>query len=445
MTTPLDHLIVGGGPAGLAHAFWSLRADPSRELAVLEAADRAGGWVHTLRRDGFTMELGPQALRPTDDLDAFVAAAGLEDVVEAADPAAAIRWIGRGGRLVRAPSGPGSFLTWPLMSLGGKLRLLREPFVRAAPDREESVAAFAARRFGKQTVPLVQAMVRGVFAGDAARLETSSAFPVLADAERKHGSVFAGMKALAKERRAARGGAPRPKRPPLVSFHGGLQTLTERLVAALGDRVRTGHPVARVAQSDTGWIVTLEDGREFTAAELTLACPARVAADLLSGVDADLAAELKGIPFASLAGVHVALDAAGATPSLAGFGGLLEPGEGREVLGLLFASAAFPSHAPEGQLLVRALLGGVDHPRTVERSDEELLELTERAIRDYTGYRGAVRPLHVGRVRDAIPQYVPGHGARLERIRSRVAGLSGLGLIGNSYDAIALTPQLRHP
>ena len=41
--TDCDLIIVGGGPAGLAHAFWRLRAQPQLRVHVVEAAAEAGG------------------------------------------------------------------------------------------------------------------------------------------------------------------------------------------------------------------------------------------------------------------------------------------------------------------------------------------------------------------------------------------------------------------
>ena len=76
-----QYLFVGGGPAGLAQAYWTLQQHPDAEVRVLEASGRAGGWVHTYQKDGFAMELGPQALRPSDTLDAIVESLGMDEQV----------------------------------------------------------------------------------------------------------------------------------------------------------------------------------------------------------------------------------------------------------------------------------------------------------------------------------------------------------------------------
>jgi oxygen-dependent protoporphyrinogen oxidase len=444
-----DLVVVGAGPAGLAEAFWALRDRPDQRVIVLEADAEPGGWVRTKEVEGFRLELGPQALRPSDTLDALLEALGMTDEVVPAAASAKLRHVGRGGRLIPVPTGPGSFLGTPLLPLRAKLRLLSEPFRRGAGntfDRTESISHFVARRFGPHTVPLVQAVVSGIFAGDADRLEVASAFPMLADAERGHGSVFAGMKARARAARAARGGAPRPKRPALLSFRRGMRTLTDRLAQGLGERLHLGARAERVSCAEDAYRVSLADGRAFDAQELILACPARVTARLLEDLDPEIAADLAQVPFASLASVYLDLEASCIPPTMKGFGFLLEPGEGSEVLGGLSCSDVFPDHAPAGRFLCRVMMGGRRFPELVDRSDEDLVASATSTLRSYTGYAGSARPLHVARVREAIPQYEAGHGARLDRVDAALrARHPGLRLRGNSYRAIALTGQLGAP
>ncbi|MBK8974591.1 MAG: protoporphyrinogen oxidase [Planctomycetes bacterium] len=443
--TTVDLLVIGAGPAGLARAFWATRDDPERSVAVLESATRTGGWAQSLGVDGYTLELGPQALRPDDPLDAIVAALGIEAEVLAASPLAKKRFIGRDQRLIPTPSGPLSAIGTKLLPFGAKLRLLKEPWVkeRAATD-DESLADFVGRRFGRHTVPLVQAMVSGIYAGDAARLEAGAAFPLLVEAERAHGSVIKGLKARAKAARAARNGAPRPKRPALVSFRGGLHRLMRALTDALGDRVRTGAEVVAITRDGERFAVDVAGGGRITARELCVAAPARHAAAMFRSSDPELAAELAAIPFASLASVYLGMPQDALADGVHGFGFLLEPGEPSPVLGGLLASDLFPDHAPAGRRMCRVMMGGARHPQLLEQTDAELVDIAIDTLRRYAGLRVDPDVLHVERVRSGIPQYERGHVARLRRIRERCATQwPGLRLAGNSYDAIAMVPQLR--
>jgi oxygen-dependent protoporphyrinogen oxidase len=428
-----DVVVVGAGPAGLAHAFWHLREHPGDRLTVLESAAVPGGWVRSERVDGYLCEHGPQALRPSPGLDEMLAAiSDLPPVT--ADPRARQRWIGRGGRLLAVPGGPGQLLATSLLSLPAKLRLIGERWVRAPAPASESVAAFAQRRFGARTVPLVQAVVRGIFAGDAERLEVSSAFPELAAAEREHGSVMRGLGAARRAGTRRRGG--------LISFAGGLHTLCARLAAVLGDRLRTRSGAVGVTRDGDRFAVHIGSGALVHADRLVLACPARAAAPLLTGIDPALAGELAAIPFASLASVWLGGPLPSPPPRLQGFGFLLEPGEPGPVLGALYCSQLFPDHAPPGHALVRVMLGGVPHADAVDREDAELIAAAEAALRRYTGVAAAWPFRRVVRVRAAIPQYELGHGARVRSIEQRLAGHPGLVLCGNSYRNLALGGQL---
>lgn len=432
-------VIVGAGPAGLANAYWRSIDDPAATVTVLESQARPGGWVQTSTIDGYVCELGPQGVRPNVEFATLVASLALEDRLLPSSRAARTRWIGRGGRLIAVPMGPGGLLSTRLLSLGGKLRILREPFIRRATIEAESVSAFVARRFGTSVVPLVHAMVGGIFAGDADRLEIASAFPALARAEREHGSVMRGMRTRGP---SAPTTTPKLPKAALYSFRGGMSGLIDALAHALGDRVRSSCPVTSIARASGGYLLRLRDGSTVHSNEVVLACPARISATLVEGLDPELSRDLAQIEYASLASVYLGFRADGLPPTLNGFGFLLEPGESTAVLGAICCHSVFPGHAPPGHALVRVMLGGRDHPHAVDLDDPTLIGLASDALRRYTGLRTEIGFRHVVRVRDAIPQYESGHAERLCRIERRLREHPGLSLRGNSYRAIALPAQL---
>ena len=81
-------IVIGGGPAGLATAFWRRRVDPNSDVRIFESSDLPGGRVRSERRDGYLCEWGPQAVRPNPAFDVLVEALGCgADLVPAASAA----------------------------------------------------------------------------------------------------------------------------------------------------------------------------------------------------------------------------------------------------------------------------------------------------------------------------------------------------------------------
>ena len=227
---PLDVVVVGAGISGLAAAF-RLRRGGLR-VAVLEAAPRAGGVIETFSRDGWRFEMGPNTVLENDEsVGRLLRDAGLEGEKLAAAPRAKRRYLYKGGALVPLPGGPPGLLRTPLFSLGAKLRLLREPWIRKPPaGTEETIAQFVRRRLGSELLDYAVApFVSGVYAGDPERLSARWAVPKIHDLEREHGSLIRG--AIAKRKEPAPGG--------MISFREGLEELPRRLAREIGD-VRTG-------------------------------------------------------------------------------------------------------------------------------------------------------------------------------------------------------------
>jgi protoporphyrinogen/coproporphyrinogen III oxidase len=441
MLQQVDLLIVGAGPAGLAHAFWRARDNASLDYRIVDAAPRPGGWVQTRRVEGYLCETGPQGIRPCDASDEFLSALGIEDRVVPADPGAKLRFLARDGRLHPLPSGPGALLKTDIFSLGGKLSLFLEPLRSRGNHAEESLAAFVGRRLGRQAVPLAEAMASGVYGGDAHQIEMAAAFPAIARLEREHGSLLRGMM------RRRKTTAPATPRPVLATFDGGMELLVQRAREAVGSRLILGRAVTAVSRRDDDWSVTLggEVTTEIRARELVLAIPARHAAPLLEPVDHELSGALTRIPYASIANIYLGFEEDDARETLQGFGFLLDRREKSPMLGAIYCSSVFPQSAPKGKFLVRIMAGGVLNPLTHDRDEEDLAAEAETMLRHYTGLDARLVFKRVYKAQDAIPQYVRGHGARVRHIRRLTAAHAGLHLIGNSYDEVSIVGQFHRP
>ncbi len=454
-------VIVGGGISGLATAFrLRLAAEATgREIGVtiLEAEDLPGGKMRTTREDGFVVEWGPNGfLDSRPNAVALVQDLGLQPRLMRADETAKKRFVCRDGRLQRLPETPPAFLKSTLLSGAAKRRLMREPWVPAGTAPDEAVGDLAARRLGPEARDyLVDPMISGVYAGDPARLSAAAAMPRLIKMERAYGSFIRGAIAMQGGPwglfskmvgkafgRGPGGGISAGPSGMLTSFRGGVATLVEELAGRMGDALRLSHAVAEIRPSATGWVVradTPEGPRHFPADALVLACPADAAARLLQDVAPSMAAEVGGIRCASITVVATAF-ARDQLPGGAvdGFGFLVPEVERRPILGTLWDSTVFPDRAPDGQVLLRTMVGGARHPDLAMADDAWLVSTVRAQLADLMGIRAEPTRVQVIRWQRGIPQYDVGHLDRMARIDAARTRLPGLFLCHNAYRGISL-------
>jgi oxygen-dependent protoporphyrinogen oxidase len=429
--SPARTIVIGAGMSGLVRA--RALAQFGEDVVLLEASARPGGAVRTERKDGCLLELGPNTVRPTSELWALVGELGLRDEALLADPRLP-RYVEWQGRLHALPMSPGSFVRTPLLSAGGKFRLLAEPFARRTSEKEESVHAFFARRLGREVADrFIEPFVGGIFAGSSRALSISAAFPSLARWDREHGSILRG--ALAERKKT-----PRDRSVPrgLLSFRDGLETLPKTLAAALGRRLETETRVEDLAPlAGGGWRLSTSRG-EREADRVVLASPAWEAARLAGSFAPEAADALAGIPHPFLAVAHVAFPLASLDRPLHGFGHLVVPQEGRRILGAVWSSSLFSGRAPDGQALVTVFLGGARDPEAQSLSDEDLAEIAVRDTSTALSARAGLRAVSITRYARSIPQYVAGHLARIDALSRAEARWPGLTFLGNYRGGVSV-------
>ena len=442
----LDAVVVGAGISGLCCAHALQRRGLS--VLTLEAAPRAGGVVHSVERDGFLYELGPNSLLDsTAAVAELVAALGLGARQRWASEAAARRYVLHDGVPLALPSSASGFLRTPLLTARAKWRLLCEPMVARAPAAlDESVADFVRRRLGAEVLDqLVEPFIAGIYAGDPEQLSLRAALPRLHAFEQDSGSLARGLlrhaSAAASERERQGAVAPKRTHTRSFSFDRGLQVLIDALAAAAG-------PVALDTQVTH---VEINDGPTFTVwarhqgrplhwrcRTLVLALPADAAAGLLRCHVPAAAAALDDIVYAPLASVASAYARADIAHALDGFGCLVPRLAQRALLGVLFSSSMFEGRAPPGQVLLTSFVGGQRQPELAALSESEIAWQVHAEHRAMLGVRMPPRWQVVTRWPRAIPQYTRGHLARVEQALGAQQKLPGLFMGANWLGGVAM-------
>ena len=429
-------VVLGGGIAGLTLAERLTAA--GHDVTLVDAEARAGGVIHSERRDGFLCETGPQAIlsgRP--DTQALITAAGLDARVIWSREATRRRFVYLRGALRTLPSSPPTLLQTDLLGAMAKLRLAREPFVaKGDPAREESVLAFFERRFGAEAARAIGApAVIGVYAGDAANLSIRSALPRLWELEQKHGSALRGAF-------AARGQAGDAGPPRSFSFPEGLEELPRALAEKLGPRRVVARAVA-IEPRGVGYQVQLASGAPLPAEQIVVTTPAHVAATLLAPLAPAASAALSAVPFAPIAVTALGFraPAAGSVDlgmDLAAYGFVVARGEGPTLLGCQYESSIFEGRAPPGAVLLRALQGGTFEPGLVDETDDTIAARAVADLRRVAGLRVEPDFVAVWRHPAGIPQYDLGHAARVRALDDELRRLPGLHVIGQATSGVGL-------
>lgn len=411
--------MIGGGLAGLTAARALVAA--GLDAHVLEAGARAGGVLGTSHAGGFLREHAASSFLGGVARGALALCDELGVEVERASPRARRRWIYLDGKLRALPRNPLELVRSDLLTWRGKLDLLREPLRGAPPPAgDESMHAFAARRFGPEAArAIVAPFVTGVYAADAHDISLHAGFPRIAALEAR-GGVVRGLAARTARGAFARAvgalqGKPRPVLPPrgMWAPRGGLGRLIDALVAELGERVRFAAPVARIERA-AGAAGVVIDGEPWDAA--VLAIPAEDAVPVV-GVP-ELASRLAGFHRAPTAVVYLGFPADAVPRASDGFGALVALGEDVRVLGVVFESVVWAGRAPDGALLLRCIFGGGRDPGVLALDDAALVAQAVRDVGVVLGARGA--PVHSSVVRwpRGVAQYAVGHR---ERVRAAVA------------------------
>ena len=484
--------VIGGGMTGLgaARVLETARAqDPSVDWHLYEQDPRLGGKVHTVRRDGFVVEGGPDSA-----------------IIEKPWPITTAREVGIGdrfldcnedirksfvftrGRLHELPEGIilmvptrmvpfalSGLISWPgKVRMGMDLLLPRGgaatpgPAGAAGSALDESLGDFVRRRLGKEALArIAEPIVAGIHAGDPENMSVRATFPMFLDMELEYRSLIVAMLKRRKARQkaaAARGGTGAPgsgqggsrssgPKSYFYSFRTGLQDLSDAVVASLpADRLHAGTGVKAMttAGSSAGeedgaaaYALELSDGTRVVADAVVLATPAWASGDLLRPVAPLAANDLSSIEYVTTATASVAFRRDQVGHDLKGFGFVVPRAEDRPVMATTWSSSKFDGRAPDGRVLLRSFLGRAGREAAAQLDDDEMGRVVRAELREIMGISAEPEFIEIFRWPRGMPQYRVGHVDLVAHIEAAVARVPGIELAGGAYHGIGIGDCLR--
>ncbi len=453
---PRRAVVLGGGITGLVAAHRLAKGAGERgiplEILLMEASGGFGGSIETARESGFVMEKGPDCFLSTKPEGiALCRELGLEDRLAGTKAEHRRSFILRNNRLVPVPEGfyllaPSSilpFLTTPIFSPLGKLRLAMDLVI--PPRREEgdvTLASFVRRRFGREALErMAQPMIAGIYSADPEELSLEATMPQFLEMERESGSVIRAlrkrMKEMAKERQGA--SASGPRYGLFLTLEEGMGSLIDALLERIpAESLRSGARASSLRREGERWRIGIEGAEAIEADAVCLALPAGPAGKLLEGPAPGLRAHLDGIGYGSVATLNLAFDRNQVAHPLDGMGFVVPAIEGRSLLACSFSSSKFENRAPEGKVLLRAFVGGAHGGAALGLADDDLIARVMDELSPLLGIRGEPEAALLARYRNAMAQYRLGHLERVEKIEAGIAALPGIAAAGSAYRGVGI-------
>jgi oxygen-dependent protoporphyrinogen oxidase len=437
--TPPRVAVIGAGLTGLAAAV-RLR-ELGIDTVLFERSDQVGGVVRTVHSNGWMVDEGPcMAAEPEVTIREWLDRAGAAGCTVRAHESAGNRFIVRDGIPVPLPRTTAELSSSAVLSLAGRLRLLKERLIPAGkgPD-EESVDAFARRRFGDEMADrMFEPLLASMAAGDAREVLAAYAFPAAVGHEARGASSLQGS---ARSRMDARRKA---RNRPMGSWScaEGMQQLAELLAAGAGE-IQFGAGIDAVSvvgsrlQCSAPGISDSFDG-------VLLAVPAPALSRVDVGVpEAQRVDAIIGIPHASVATVSLGYRRADVRHPLDGSRLLVPAVENRAILSSVFPSSLFAHRAPDDHVLLTAFVGGARRPDMVDQSDQAMIDLVAGEFIQLLGAHAAPVFAHVRRWPLSLPQAVRGHGGRLAEADQIELATPGLAFAGAWRDGLSVGEVLR--
>ncbi|KIL47342.1 protoporphyrinogen oxidase [Jeotgalibacillus campisalis] len=444
-------VIVGGGITGLAAAY-KLDKEYKRkgtdiDITLIESSHRLGGKIHTVHKDGFVVEKGPDSfLERKKSMSRLIQEVGLADrLVPNSTGQAFILMNDKlhpmpGGAIMGIPTQIKPFMSTDLVSMTGKLRAAADfvlPRSKGADD--QALGTFFRRRLGNEIVEnLIEPLLSGIYAGDIDQISLKSTFPQFYQLEQEHRSLIAGIKKTTPAPQMDRNGNKK-KKSMFLTLTSGLQSLVDTLEEKLAEAtILKGVKIESIDHASSGAYSLKMNNGEFLEADSIIFAVPHLAAHAIF-YKKNLLSQFKDVPATSVATVAMAFPKDAVTQVLDGTGFVVSRNSDYTITACTWTHNKWPHTVPEGKVLLRCYVGRAGDEAVVDLADDQIEAIVLDDLNKIMKVEAKPDWTIVTRWIDSMPQYTVGHKERLNNIRKELQStFPGVYLAGGSYDGIGL-------
>lgn len=441
-------VVVGGGITGLTAAFYLQQEAKLNNLPIdvvlIEASLRLGGKIHTLRKDGFIIERGPESFfDQSGSVRSLASDLGIEQHIVHHNIGQT--YVAVGGNLYPIPSNllfggspeVSSFLTTGLISLSGKIRAAGDLVLPKSPAHDdEPIGDFFRRRFGKEVVEnLVEPLLAGTFAGDIDHLSIQSMFPQFYQMEKEHRSLLLGLKKSKIGMYSNAVGGP----GSYETFQNGLETLVETLEDQLApSKILKGVKVESIEKlPDETMRIHLNNIEPIQADAIIITTPFNTAKNAFKAYD--FMQNVPNMNCATIATVTMAFEEGHIEKYKDAMNFFVSRNSDFSITSCTLSNHKWNNVAPEGYDLLRVYIGRVGDEAIVELSDSEIEKTVRNDLERALGLHEAPLFTVVTRWKQSMPQYTVGHEKRLNSVKQEMGKeFPKVQLAGSSYEGISV-------
>lgn len=444
-------VIVGGGITGLAAAFYMQKEAREKglplDVLLVEATNRLGGKIQTIRRSGFIIERGPDSfLIRKKSFGILAEDLGIEKELVRNSTGQAYILLNKAlhpippGSVMGIPTQLGPFVSSGLFTLGGKLRAAGDLFLpRSGIEGDQSLGGFFRRRFGSEVVEnLIEPLLSGIYAGDLDKLSLESTFPQFKEVEEEDRSLILGMKKTTPKKVPQKEGYGAKREGVFHTFRNGLETVVEAIEEQLEkDSVMKNVRVDQIDKAGDKTVLTLNNGQTIEADAVIMTTAHEVARKLFK--PHGLLTELQDMPSTTVATVAMAFSEESIVQDREGTGFLVSRNSDYAITACTWTHRKWPLTTPDGKVLIRSYVGRSGDESIVSLSDSDIEQIVLTDLRKVMEIKEDPEFTIVSRWKEGMPQYVVGHRERLEAARVEIAKqFPNVKLAGASYEGVGL-------